>query len=53
MEPLTLEDYSDIYLENFIGLNLNQPKDYKRSEPTTFWEWMKEKENNDQNRICQ
>lgn len=52
MEPLTLEDYSDIYLENFMGLNLNQPKDYKRPEPTTFWEWMK-KENNDQNRIRQ
>ena len=31
-EPLTSEDYMDIYLENFLGLDLNKPKDYEEKE---------------------
>lgn len=37
-EPLTSEDYADIFLENYMGLNLNRPKNYKKPESISFWE---------------
>lgn len=35
MKPLTLEDYTDIFLENYLGLNLNKKdkENESRSEP--------------------
>ena len=29
---LTLEDYTDIFLENYIGLKLNPPQEIKKEE---------------------
>lgn len=49
-EPLTPEDYMDIYLENFLGLNLNKPKDYKEVENSILEEikkFRKEASNSD------